>query len=214
MAAATTEELERFRRQWQEEVKSRKKGHVSGPSRKSISSEQTPAGGFQSHAQPPPSISHNSSQEAQGDWEHGYRDLENKNPGFKLSDKSNDGQTLARHEPSSALEHYEKAVERESEGSLGDSLTHYRKAYRVYNRPPSIVQLPKLTMSSSSMPPLTKLTRTNTSLTPLPQALNQPPPASLTTLSPSSTLLPQFSNRLLQTLPTPQSPFPIPPITP
>jgi len=29
------------------------------------------------------------------------------------------------------LEHYERAVERESEGSLGDSLTHYRRAYRL-----------------------------------------------------------------------------------
>lgn len=37
----------------------------------------------------------------------------------------------ARKEPSSALEHFERAVEKEAEGSLGDSLQHYRKAYRV-----------------------------------------------------------------------------------
>jgi F-box protein 9 len=34
-------------------------------------------------------------------------------------------------EPRSALEHYEKAVERESQGNLGDSLDLYRKAFRV-----------------------------------------------------------------------------------
>lgn len=35
------------------------------------------------------------------------------------------------NEPQSALDHYEKAVERESQGSLGDSLDLYRKAFRV-----------------------------------------------------------------------------------
>jgi F-box protein 9 len=34
-------------------------------------------------------------------------------------------------EPKSALEHYERAVEKESQGSLGDSLSHYRKAYKL-----------------------------------------------------------------------------------
>lgn len=35
-------------------------------------------------------------------------------------------------EPVSALEHYEKAVERELAGRLGDSLSLYRKAFRVH----------------------------------------------------------------------------------
>ncbi|KAG0153392.1 hypothetical protein PDIDSM_5245 [Penicillium digitatum] len=34
-------------------------------------------------------------------------------------------------EPTSALEHFERAVEKEAEGNLGDSLSHYRKAYRL-----------------------------------------------------------------------------------
>jgi F-box protein 9 len=34
-------------------------------------------------------------------------------------------------EPKSALEHFERAVEKESQGNLGDSLSHYRKAYRL-----------------------------------------------------------------------------------
>ena len=33
--------------------------------------------------------------------------------------------------PESALEHYEKAVERETQGQLGDSLDLYRKAFKV-----------------------------------------------------------------------------------
>ncbi|KAJ5919864.1 hypothetical protein N7454_009699 [Penicillium verhagenii] len=35
------------------------------------------------------------------------------------------------HEPRSALEHFERAVEKEAAGNLGDSLQHYRKAYRL-----------------------------------------------------------------------------------
>lgn len=34
-------------------------------------------------------------------------------------------------EPVTALDHYERAVEKESQGSLGDSLMLYRKAFRV-----------------------------------------------------------------------------------
>ncbi|KAJ5386919.1 hypothetical protein N7509_009460 [Penicillium cosmopolitanum] len=34
-------------------------------------------------------------------------------------------------EPNSALEHFERAVEKEAAGNLGDSLQHYRRAYRL-----------------------------------------------------------------------------------
>lgn len=37
----------------------------------------------------------------------------------------------SRAEPETALEHYEKAVEKEGQGQLGDSLSHYRKAFRL-----------------------------------------------------------------------------------
>lgn len=40
-----------------------------------------------------------------------------------------------REEPVTALEHYERAVEKEAQGSLGDSLSLYRKAFRVRHRP-------------------------------------------------------------------------------
>lgn len=38
---------------------------------------------------------------------------------------------IPRREPRSALEHFERAVEKEAQGNLGDSLHHYRKAYRL-----------------------------------------------------------------------------------
>lgn len=41
------------------------------------------------------------------------------------------GKKTGNDEPQSALEHYEKAVEREGQGSLGDSLDLYRKAFRL-----------------------------------------------------------------------------------
>ncbi|KAK5085801.1 hypothetical protein LTR05_005090 [Lithohypha guttulata] len=38
---------------------------------------------------------------------------------------------LGRDEPKTALEHYERAVEKEGQGSLGVSLSHYRRAFRL-----------------------------------------------------------------------------------
>lgn len=40
-------------------------------------------------------------------------------------------EVAVEREPESALEHYEKAVERETQGQLGDSLDLYRKAFKV-----------------------------------------------------------------------------------
>jgi hypothetical protein len=65
-------------------------------------------------------------------------------------------------EPKSALEHYEKAVEKESQGSLGDSLNLYRKAYRV-----RLSSVPGITSSADSCSltrKWTRRTRTNTFL--------------------------------------------------
>lgn len=45
-----------------------------------------------------------------------------------------------RGEPVTALDHYERAVEREAAGSLGDSLSLYRKAFRVRATPCKCVQ--------------------------------------------------------------------------
>ena len=126
-------ELESFRREWREEVARRSKSKVAGPS--TASAEIAP---------PPtrfPPTRHEASHR---------KDVEEDgpNPGsFDLEDLTqqvghlsvehgreheDDGFTRrAYKEPSSALEHFERAVEKEAAGNLGDSLQHYRKAYRV-----------------------------------------------------------------------------------
>ena len=63
----------------------------------------------------------------------GYHDFEDKNDARRLEEDTT-GIHPSIHktkEPRSALEHYERAVEKEDQGNLGDSLSHYRKAYRV-----------------------------------------------------------------------------------
>lgn len=61
----------------------------------------------------------------------GHHDLEDKDERRRLGEAGERIHPSNKREPHSALDHYELAVERESEGSLGDSLNHYRKAYRV-----------------------------------------------------------------------------------
>lgn len=62
---------------------------------------------------------------------HGYHNLENPEELRKLGVEGEEIYPSNRTDPHSALEHYEKAVEKESQGNLGDSLELYRKGYRV-----------------------------------------------------------------------------------
>ena len=130
MAGVTTEELERFRRQWREEVDSRTKGQVSISNKVAIL-EQKSGGAGPSRVPPPPQIIQKAAHESHNDWVCGYHDLEDRDEARKLGEAGSGTLSSTRREPISALEHYEKAVERETEGSLGDSLNHYRKAYKV-----------------------------------------------------------------------------------
>ena len=59
----------------------------------------------------------------------GYHDLDEKQTGRRLDEGP--GESSSSRQPQTALEHYEKAVEREGQGSLGDSLNLYRKAFRM-----------------------------------------------------------------------------------
>lgn len=138
-------ELETFRKQWREEVTARSKG-ASGhqqikPARpaavkhasqsKFIGSPLT-TGELRSEEQ----------ESAEDALANSYHDLDNKDDGRRLGDTgegvhpSNNGS----REPRSALDHFEKAVEKEAQGNLGDSLNLYRKAYRVIS-PPSISRI-------------------------------------------------------------------------
>lgn len=51
---------------------------------------------------------------------------------LKLDDADEDEfARLGRKEPQTALEHYERAVEKEGQGKLGDSLSYYRRAFKL-----------------------------------------------------------------------------------
>ncbi|CAK7231705.1 hypothetical protein SEUCBS140593_008015 [Sporothrix eucalyptigena] len=52
-------------------------------------------------------------------------------PSWAKASSAHQPQDAAKEEPKSALEHYEKGVEKEAMGSLGDSLKHYRTAFRM-----------------------------------------------------------------------------------
>ena len=118
-------ELENFRREWKEEVTARTRGENSArrrsfvqvPTRKTqpLESESKPPDDFDDLAKP---------YDLDGVDDGRVGELRGVAPSSDLKGK----------DPVSALEHYEKAVERETEGSLGESLTHYRKAYRLDHR--------------------------------------------------------------------------------
>ncbi|KIW00930.1 hypothetical protein, variant [Verruconis gallopava] len=128
---STEAELEKFRQEWKQEVSAKVKSHAkanrSGPSNPSPAATKTTAPSRTT--QPNPSAlsfynSHNDDDLAP----QGYHDIDQQLGGSQhdLAQAS----FLAR-EPRTALEHYEKAVEKEGQGSLGDSLSLYRKAFRM-----------------------------------------------------------------------------------
>lgn len=144
MAEDTQHELERFRNQWREEVTARSRGatsihqkdsrRIQLPARRGSSTSKTAA--------PPRGFTDNGNQNEEESSEimgrEGYHDLEDKDEARRLGEDTigiHPSNQKAR-EPRSALEHYEEAVEKEDQGNLGDSLSHYRKAYRVRNVSP------------------------------------------------------------------------------
>ncbi|KAM0803541.1 hypothetical protein BDR22DRAFT_879308 [Usnea florida] len=131
MAGDTAEELERFRQQWHQEVTQRVKGAPSAPT---TISAQSPSKSIGEATLPPPLIRSGTreTEEHAGDpGGEGYHDLEDKDEERRLGEAGERIHPSITQEPRSALDHYELAVERESEGSLGDSLNHYRKAYKL-----------------------------------------------------------------------------------
>lgn len=135
-------ELENFRKQWQEEVTARSRGGSSKAESK-VTRPAGPARGksglSQPHQNTAPSWSFASVPKEEQEILDGlqtqsYHDLEDKDEAQRLGTegKGVHPESNPAPEPSSALEHYEKAVEREIEGNLGDSLSLYRKAFRVH----------------------------------------------------------------------------------
>ena len=135
MAEEVNPELERFRNQWREEVTARTKGGSTKDAPKPPAVTWRNSKPSSSAVPPPPEKA--VVEERAGDHEdyetHTYHDLEDKDDLRRLGE---DGEGIhpsnaKLKEPRSALEHYERAVERETQGNLGDSLNLYRKAYRV-----------------------------------------------------------------------------------
>lgn len=131
------DELESFRRQWREEVSTRSKGSRTHP-HKDLKSPTEPSSSHVSRQhdhRAPPLLSPSAADRIIDDDEETaqrlqYEEFSNDFGSLRLNDAhKKEGET--RQEPQSALEHYEEAVEKETEGKLGDSLNLYRKAYRV-----------------------------------------------------------------------------------
>ena len=124
----TNPELESFRQKWKEEVSARSKPESKNTSNAAPSTSSR-------RPQPAPRLGKDRAVKI---YEYEDEVLEPKSshsfdkssgaPGDGYEEGSSNSKS---REPQTALEHYEKAVERESQGSLGDSLTHYRKAYKV-----------------------------------------------------------------------------------
>lgn len=127
-------ELESFREKWRAEVRA-KNTATSGSQQQETVPQPTTAG---SHVESskfniprPPRSTHLSSGKprvADTDEDHVQdRVFDEQAPVEVVREEAKD----ANKEPVSALEHYELAVEKEGMGRLGESLTLYRKAFRV-----------------------------------------------------------------------------------
>lgn len=137
---STSSALEQFRQQWQQEVIARTQKEQ--PSQDVVERTRTKSDvGTRQRPERPlnrPPTKHPLAEgkdedpvvpesSASGALQEGIRDL-------KVEDADADADEFStpdRAEPVTALEHYEKAVEKERQGQLGDSLSHYRRAFRL-----------------------------------------------------------------------------------
>ncbi|KAL6249725.1 hypothetical protein RBB50_003580 [Rhinocladiella similis] len=133
--------LEQFRQQWKEEVnaRTRKPQGQSAKSRPDRARRASEAKLERPTNKPPTrhpvadikdESDHYSDPDQTGE---GSSNLAQSVEGLSIQNIDDDEFTkrLPLKEPTSALEHFEHAVERERQGNLGDSLAHYRKAYRL-----------------------------------------------------------------------------------
>ncbi|KAI9673961.1 MAG: hypothetical protein M1817_002167 [Caeruleum heppii] len=135
-------ELESFRRQWRAEVTARKRnarGNTSSVADTGHNRRTPERSAKQIVTSPvrqvavPSAASIGPKVDDDDGTSRAYHDLPNKEHGLKLGDGSEPrvNPTPSDKEPTSALEHYERAVEKETQGVLGDSLKHYRQAFRL-----------------------------------------------------------------------------------
>jgi len=133
---ADNAELESFRRQWREEVAQRTKHtRPEPPKPREPAPTSTSTGRL---GQFPPTRHEASARKEEEEDDDGLlappadqEEIVQHIGQLSLADEDVFHSRVPEKEPSSALEHFEKAVQKEEEGSLGDSLQLYRKAYRV-----------------------------------------------------------------------------------
>ncbi|KXS97037.1 hypothetical protein AC578_2856 [Pseudocercospora eumusae] len=152
-------ELEAFRQKWREEVSTRNK-RPGESSKKAREHESTTKYTHAVQHSAGPSTARRKDDFNEEVAPKAYHDLPDKEEQLKLGIEGQDHDRDAYREPSSALEHYEKAVEKEAQGQLGESLRHYRKAFKLddgvhesYKRkhfPPSVFKKPKATNTNPS----------------------------------------------------------------
>lgn len=134
--SATEAELERFRQQWKQEVSSRNKaGPAAGPR---VQGAATSSVDRRKPTTAPRALVSSGKAEELLDQSEGrtFHDLPDNEEALKLgaAEKGLVRPTTSK-EPKTALEHYERAVENETAGKLGESLKLYRKAFRVCSLP-------------------------------------------------------------------------------
>ncbi|KAK0289061.1 hypothetical protein LTR35_000436 [Friedmanniomyces endolithicus] len=155
-APETEAELEAFRQRWRDEVSARNKrpnlaerpSHVVLAEQRRKPAPTLPSAPEASTARRKDATDYSEEIESRV-----YHDLPDKEEQLRLGAEGQAHDRDVAKEPSSALEHYEHAVERENIGLLGDSISHYRKAFKLdsgvqeaYKRkhfPPSAFVKPK-----------------------------------------------------------------------
>ncbi|CAK4022780.1 F-box pof7 [Lecanosticta acicola] len=158
-------ELEAFRQRWREEVSARSKKPLSTRIQEKRL-ERARGAPPPAHATAGPSTHRHKDHYNEEIEPKAYHDLPDKEDQLKLgTEGQNHDRDAVFREPNSALEHYERAVEKETQGNLGESIRHYRKAFKLddgvheaYKRkhfPPSAFVKPKPTNVNPSNAPST-----------------------------------------------------------
>lgn len=129
----TEEELESFRQQWRAEVSARSRRPQNSRAGEQTNNAATTSLLKDNKPAPKPAARNINVHEGAEEIEpRAYHDLPDKESELQLGAGEHGlVRGSSTQEPRSALEHYEKAVEKESQGILGDSVKLYRKAFRV-----------------------------------------------------------------------------------
>lgn len=130
----TREALERFRQDWLSEVArnrpSTRDAQDSGSHKRPVPHQSSSSAAIQ------PSVARRKDDFSEDVEPRAYHDLPDKEENLVLGKEGEQRDREPFKGPSSALEHYEHAVEKETQGQLGDSIKHYRQAFRVGPPPP------------------------------------------------------------------------------